>query len=75
MLIGEEAHRIRETSNNRYTPTAKHSDRPHFVELLDAARWLRTRLVRMGGLQTAPAGEWHTVPFAAAAQGKQTGGQ
>ncbi|AHH97587.1 DUF2075 domain-containing protein [Kutzneria albida] len=38
VLICDEAHRIRETSNNRYTPAAKRSDKPQVVELLDAAR-------------------------------------
>lgn len=38
VLICDEAHRIRETSNNRYTPAAKRSTRPQVEELLDAAR-------------------------------------
>lgn len=38
VLICDEAHRIRETSNNRYTPAAKRSAKPQVEELLDAAR-------------------------------------
>ncbi|MEV5544399.1 DUF2075 domain-containing protein [Saccharopolyspora shandongensis] len=38
VLICDEAHRIRETSNNRFTPAAKRSDRRQIDELLDAAR-------------------------------------
>ncbi|AHH98590.1 DUF2075 domain-containing protein [Kutzneria albida] len=38
VLICDEAHRIRETSNNRYTPAAKRSDKPQVAELIDAAR-------------------------------------
>lgn len=38
VLICDEAHRIRETSNNRFTPAAKRSDKRQVDELLDAAR-------------------------------------
>jgi uncharacterized protein len=38
VLICDEAHRIRETSNNRYTPAAKRSTRPQVEELINAAR-------------------------------------
>jgi DUF2075 family protein len=38
VLICDEAHRIRETSNNRYTPAAKRSTGPQVEELIDAAR-------------------------------------
>lgn len=38
VLISDEAHRIRATSANRYTPAAKRSDRRKVDELLDAAR-------------------------------------
>jgi DUF2075 family protein len=38
VLVCDEAHRIRETSNNRYTPAARRSTRPQVEELLDAAR-------------------------------------
>ncbi|GAB3474543.1 DUF2075 domain-containing protein [Amycolatopsis cihanbeyliensis] len=38
VLICDEAHRIRETSNNRFTPAAKRSGKPQVEELLDAAR-------------------------------------
>ncbi|RSN24143.1 ATP-binding protein [Streptomyces sp. WAC 05977] len=38
VLINDEAHRIRETSNNRYTPAAKRSTKPQVEELIDAAR-------------------------------------
>jgi len=38
VLICDEAHRIRETSNNRFTPASKRSTRRQVEELLDAAR-------------------------------------
>ena len=38
VLMCDEAHRIRETSNNRFTPTTNKSKRPQIEELLDAAR-------------------------------------
>jgi uncharacterized protein len=38
VLICDEAHRIRETSNNRYTPAARRSGKAQVEELLDAAR-------------------------------------
>jgi hypothetical protein len=38
VLVCDEAHRIRESSNNRYTPKAKKSDRSQLDELLRAAR-------------------------------------
>jgi uncharacterized protein len=38
VLICDEAHRIRETSNNRYTPAAKRSSKPQVEELIDTAR-------------------------------------
>lgn len=38
VLICDEAHRIRETSDSRYTPREKRSIKPQIYELLDAAR-------------------------------------
>lgn len=38
VLVLDEAHRIRETSANRYTPAARRSGRPQVEELIDAAR-------------------------------------
>ncbi|BAC69526.1 ATP-binding protein [Streptomyces avermitilis] len=38
VLICDEAHRIRETSANRYTPAAHRSGRPQIEELIDVAR-------------------------------------
>src|SRR3989344_5692927 len=38
VLIADEAHRIRETSNNRYTPKSKKSKTPQIDELLKIAR-------------------------------------
>jgi len=38
VLICDEAHRIRETSNDRYTPKAKKSTEPQIRELLNAAK-------------------------------------
>ncbi|WP_231930167.1 DUF2075 domain-containing protein [Friedmanniella luteola] len=38
VLICDEAHRIRETSANRYTPASLRSGRPQVAELIDAAR-------------------------------------
>ena len=40
VLICDEAHRIRETSNNRFTPKAKRSSRRQVDELLDATQVL-----------------------------------
>ncbi len=38
VILADEAHRIRESSNTRFTPKAKHSDRPQIDELIDAAK-------------------------------------
>lgn len=38
VLINDEAHRIRETSTNRWTPAVKRSGRPQVEDLIDAAR-------------------------------------
>jgi hypothetical protein len=38
VLINDEAHRIRETSTNRWTPATKRTGRPQVVDLIDAAR-------------------------------------
>src|SRR5258708_27743592 len=38
VMIADEAHRIRETSNNRFTPKAKQSKLPQIQELLKASR-------------------------------------
>ncbi|MEU2798379.1 DUF2075 domain-containing protein [Streptomyces sp. NPDC007117] len=38
VIICDEAHRLRKTSANRYTPAAQRSDRPQVDELIDAAR-------------------------------------
>lgn len=38
VLILDEAHRIRESSNNRFTPRSKRSGQPQIHELLDVAR-------------------------------------
>ncbi len=38
VLINDEAHRIRETSTNRWTPASKRSSRPQVEDLIDAAR-------------------------------------
>jgi hypothetical protein len=38
VLFCDEAHRIRESSNNRYTPREQRSDRTQIEELIDAAR-------------------------------------
>ncbi|MDQ3401970.1 MAG: DUF2075 domain-containing protein, partial [Actinomycetota bacterium] len=38
VLINDEAHRIRETSTNRWTPANKRSSRPQVEDLIDAAR-------------------------------------
>jgi uncharacterized protein len=38
VLVCDEAHRIRETSANRYTPASLRSGRPQVEELIDAAR-------------------------------------
>jgi uncharacterized protein len=38
VLIADEAHRIRQTSNNRFTPKAKQSNKPQIQEIIDASR-------------------------------------
>jgi len=38
VMLCDEAHRIRETSNSRFTPSAKRSNKPQIQELLKAAR-------------------------------------
>ena len=38
VLINDEAHRIRETSTNRWTPATKRTGRPQVEDLIDAAR-------------------------------------
>ncbi|MFJ9700591.1 DNA/RNA helicase domain-containing protein [Streptomyces fradiae] len=38
VIVCDEAHRMRKTSANRYTPAAQRSDRPQVEELIDAAR-------------------------------------
>lgn len=38
VLINDEAHRVKETSTNRWTPAAKRTGRPQVEELIDAAR-------------------------------------
>lgn len=40
VLICDEAHRIRKTSNNRFTPKSKQSDKAQFEELLHVSRVL-----------------------------------
>ncbi len=38
VLLADEAHRVRTTSNNRFTPTARRSDRTQVDELVSAAK-------------------------------------
>ncbi|OEJ93704.1 DUF2075 domain-containing protein [Streptomyces thermolilacinus] len=38
VIVCDEAHRLRKTSANRYTPAAQRSDKPQVEELIDAAR-------------------------------------
>ncbi|MET3861405.1 hypothetical protein ABIE38_002338 [Dietzia sp. 2505] len=38
VLINDEAHRVKETSTNRWTPAVKRTGRPQVEELIDAAR-------------------------------------
>lgn len=38
VLLADEAHRIRESSNHRFTPKAKRSDRPQIDEMIGAAK-------------------------------------
>jgi uncharacterized protein len=38
VLLCDEAHRIRTTSNNRFTPKARMSDRPQVQEIIESAR-------------------------------------
>ena len=38
VIVCDEAHRLRQVSHTRYTPTAKRTDRPQIDELIDVAR-------------------------------------
>jgi len=38
VLICDEAHRLRKTSANRYTPKAKHTGKPQIQEIIDASK-------------------------------------
>ncbi|HEY6272293.1 MAG TPA: DNA/RNA helicase domain-containing protein [Terriglobales bacterium] len=38
VMLGDESHRIRVTSNSRYTPKKKKSDQPQITELLHASK-------------------------------------
>ncbi len=59
VMICDEAHRIRETSNNRFTPAAQKSNKPQIDELLHAAKVLvcfvdDRQVVRPGEIGSAP---------------------
>ncbi|WP_030660340.1 DUF2075 domain-containing protein [Streptomyces rimosus] len=58
VLICDEAHRIRESSNNRYTPTSHRTGRPQVEELIDAAR---VPVFLLDELQVIRPGELGTV--------------
>lgn len=69
VLICDEAHRIRETSVNRYTPAAHRTGRPQIEELVDVAR---VPVFLLDEHQVARPGEMGTVEeikSAAAAKG------
>lgn len=59
VMIADEAHRIRETSNNRFTPKSKPSKLPQIQELLKASRTAvffidDKQIVRPGEIGSAP---------------------
>ncbi|MEV0642017.1 DUF2075 domain-containing protein [Streptomyces sp. NPDC050619] len=58
VLICDEAHRIRETSANRYTPASQRTGRPQVEELIDAAR---VAVFLLDELQVVRPGELGTV--------------
>ncbi|MFB7630583.1 DNA/RNA helicase domain-containing protein [Streptomyces sp. NPDC056149] len=58
VLICDEAHRIRETSANRYTPASQRTGRPQVEELIDAAR---VPIFLLDELQVVRPGELGTV--------------
>ncbi|KUN04160.1 ATP-binding protein [Streptomyces yokosukanensis] len=69
VLICDEAHRLRETSVDRYTPAAQRTGRPQIDELLDVAR---VPVFLLDEHQVVRPGETGTVEFiksAAAARG------
>ncbi|MEW2549977.1 DUF2075 domain-containing protein [Streptomyces sp. NPDC047002] len=69
VVICDEAHRMRETSANRYTPARLRSDRPQVAELIDAAR---VPVFLLDEHQIVRPGEMGSVPqieAAAAAKG------
>jgi len=58
VLICDEAHRIRETSANRYTPASQRTGRPQVEELIDTAR---VSVFLLDELQAVRPGELGTI--------------
>ncbi|RKS77480.1 hypothetical protein CLV35_1166 [Motilibacter peucedani] len=69
VLILDEAHRIRETSVNRYTRAALRTGRPQIEELLDAARVPVFLLDQNQVVRPGEMGAVETIEAAAAARG------
>lgn len=69
VLILDEAHRIRESSNHRFTPRAKRSTKPQVEELLDVARVPVFLLDEHQVVRPGEIGTVHDIESAAAARG------
>ncbi|MET8011207.1 DUF2075 domain-containing protein [Streptomyces sp. NPDC005271] len=71
VLICDEAHRIRETSANRYTRAVNRTDKPQIAELIDAARVPVFLLDEHQVVRPGEMGTVEEIKAAAAAQGLQ----
>ncbi|MCQ4043249.1 DNA/RNA helicase domain-containing protein [Streptantibioticus rubrisoli] len=69
VLICDEAHRMRETSANRYTPAAQRTGKPQVEELIDAARVPVFLLDQHQVVRPGEMGDVDTIKAAAAAKG------
>ncbi|MEU7239029.1 DUF2075 domain-containing protein [Streptomyces sparsogenes] len=69
VLICDEAHRMRETSANRYTPAANRTGKPQVEELIDAARVPVFLLDEHQVVRPGEMGSLHEIEDAAAAKG------
>ncbi|MEU0804442.1 DUF2075 domain-containing protein [Streptomyces sp. NPDC005970] len=69
VLICDEAHRMRKTSANRYTPAANRTDKPQVEELIDAARVPVFLLDQDQVVRPGEMGSLHEIEVAATAKG------
>ena len=69
VLIADEAHRIRETSTNRWTPREKRTDRPQIDELIDVARTPVFLLDEFQVVRPGETGSLHEITEFAAKKG------